>query len=128
MKQVARVSLRHICIFLLVMLISAALIPESGAAPAKASAPAAADLTKAIPDAKTTVKSSAVAAAPLAPGTKININTADQAMLQTLPDIGPVKAKAIIAGRPYKSVEEVMKISGIKEKTFAAIKNYITVK
>jgi competence protein ComEA len=97
------------------------------AAAAKASAPVATDLTKAIPDIKTTAKSTA-AAAPLAPGTKININTADQAMLQTLPDIGPVKAQAIIAGRPYKSVEEVMKISGIKEKTFAAIKNYITVK
>jgi competence ComEA-like helix-hairpin-helix protein len=68
------------------------------------------------------------AAVTLAPGTKININTADQATLQTLPDIGPVKAQAIIAGRPYKSVEELMKISGIKEKTFAAIKNYIAVK
>jgi len=68
------------------------------------------------------------ATATLAPGTKININTADKATLQTLPDIGPVKAQAIIAGRPYKSVEDVMKISGIKDKTFAAIKNYITVK
>jgi competence ComEA-like helix-hairpin-helix protein len=94
-----------------------------------AKAPAsAADLTKATQDIKTTAQSSAAATATLAPGTKININTADKATLQTLPDIGPVKAQAIIAGRPYKSVEDVMKISGIKERTFAAIKNYITVK
>lgn len=68
------------------------------------------------------------AAVKLAPGTKININSADQATLEKLPEIGPVKAKAIIAGRPYKSVEDVMKVSGVKGKTFDAIKEYIVVK
>ena len=74
------------------------------------------------------VAKSAPAAAKLAPGTKININTADQATLEKLPEIGPVKAKAIIAGRPYRSVEDVMKVSGVKGKTFDAIKEYIVVK
>ena len=64
----------------------------------------------------------------LAPGTKININTADQGTLEQLPEIGPVKAKAIIAGRPYSKPEDVMKVSGIKGKTFDAIKDYIVVK
>lgn len=78
-------------------------------------------------DAKPVAKS-APAAVKLAPGTKININTADQATLEKLPEIGPVKAKAIIAGRPYRSVEDVMKVSGVKGKTFDAIKEYIVVK
>ncbi len=82
---------------------------------------------KAGKNARPTAKS-ASAAAKLAPGTKININSADQATLEKLPEIGPVKAKAIIAGRPYKSIEDVMKVSGIKGKTFEAIKDYIVVK
>jgi competence protein ComEA len=85
------------------------------------------DLSNVTKKVKTTDKSASTAAAKLAPGTKININTADQAVIEKLPEIGPVKAKAIIAGRPYKSIEDVMKISGIKEKTFGAIKDCITV-
>ncbi|KQC08902.1 MAG: hypothetical protein APR62_03770 [Smithella sp. SDB] len=64
----------------------------------------------------------------LAPGTKININTADQTMLEKLPEIGPVKAKAIINGRPYNTIEDIMKVKRIKGKTFEAIKDYIVVK
>jgi competence protein ComEA len=96
----------------------------------KATAPISAaptDLTNATKKVKTTAKSASTAATKLAPGTKININTADQATIEKLPEIGPVKAKAIIAGRPYKSIEDVMKVSGIKEKTFNAIKDYVTV-
>lgn len=89
---------------------------------------AATDVTKATKDVKATAKSTSTAAAKLAPGTKININTADQATLEKLPEIGPVKAKAIIAGRPYKTIEDVMKVSGIKGKTFDTIKDFIVVK
>jgi competence protein ComEA len=99
---------------------------------AKASAPvntAASDLKKASKEVKTTAKGATSAATTkLAPGTKININTADKASLEALPEIGPVKAQAIIDGRPYKSIEDVMKLSGIKQKTFDAIKGYIIVK
>jgi competence protein ComEA len=73
-------------------------------------------------------KTAKSAAAKLAPGTKININTADQAAIEKLPEIGPVKAKAIIDGRPYNSIEDIMKIKGIKGKTFDAIKDYIVVR
>jgi len=87
---------------------------------------AATDVNKATKEVKATAKSTA--AAKLAPGTKINLNTADQATLEKLPEIGPVKAKAIIDGRPYKAIEDVMKVSGIKGKTFDAIKEFIVVK
>jgi len=73
-------------------------------------------------------KTRSTGVAKLAPGTKININTADQATLEKLPEIGPVKAKAIVEGRPYKSVEDIMKVSGIKGKTFDAIKDFIVVR
>ncbi len=73
-------------------------------------------------------KTRSTGAAKLAPGTKININTAERATLEKLPEIGPVKAKAIVEGRPYKSVEDIMKVSGIKGKTFDAIKDFIVVR
>lgn len=88
---------------------------------------AATDLTKATKDVKAKAKSTSTNAK-LAPGTKININTADQATLEKLPEIGPAKAKAIVEGRPYKAVEDVMKVSGIKGKTFDAIKDFIVVR
>jgi len=94
----------------------------------KAAAPVAADAAKATKDVKATAASTKTAAAKLAPGTKININTADQATLEKLPEIGPVKAKAIIDGRPYNKIEDIMKVSGIKGKTFEVIKDYIIVK
>jgi competence protein ComEA len=88
--------------------------------PQKASTPAA-----------TTEKTSAKAVAPappkLAPGQKVNINTATKEQLEALPEIGPVKAQAIIDGRPYKTIEDVMKVKGIKEGTFGKIKESITV-
>jgi competence protein ComEA len=63
----------------------------------------------------------------LQPGQTININTASQDQLESLLGIGPVKAQAIIAGRPYAKIEDIMKVRGIKEKTFAKIKDYIVV-
>ena len=82
------------------------------------------DMDSAVKSTKSSTKS---AAAKLAPGTKININSADKATLENLPEIGPVKAQAIIDGRPYKSIEDVMKVKGIKQKTFDAIKDYLVI-
>ncbi len=64
----------------------------------------------------------------LHPAVRVNINKADQATLEKLPGIGPVKAKAIIDGRPYRNIEDIMNIKGIKGKTYEEIRNFIVVK
>lgn len=60
----------------------------------------------------------------------ININTATKEELMTLNGIGEAKAAAIIAYRQenggFKSIDEMMQISGIGEKTFDKIKQFIT--
>ena len=61
----------------------------------------------------------------------INLNTADQALLETLPGIGPTIAKRIIEYRntigSFASKEEIMNISGIGKKKYSAIEGLITV-
>lgn len=62
---------------------------------------------------------------------KVNINTANQAELMTIPQIGEVLAQRIIDYRTehgnFKSISELTKVSGIGEKTLEAIKDYVTV-
>lgn len=64
-------------------------------------------------------------------GEKVNLNTADVAGLQKLTGIGEKKAEQIIAYReqngPFKKVEDLMQVSGIGEKTFASLKDQLTV-
>ncbi len=61
----------------------------------------------------------------------VNINTADKETLTTLKGIGDVKAQSIIDYRNsngnFKTIDEIMLVSGIGEKTFENIKNNITV-
>lgn len=66
--------------------------------------------------------------AALAAGRKINLNKADADELQELPGIGPVRSAAIIKARPFETIEDVMKVDGIKEGIFGQIKDHITVK
>lgn len=62
---------------------------------------------------------------------KININTASISELESLPGIGRVLAERIVSFRetngPFKSIEDIKKVSGIGDKRFEAIKDLIFV-
>lgn len=57
----------------------------------------------------------------------MDINKATKEQLIGLPNVGPVTADAIIAGRPYTSVEELKKIKGIGEAHFEHMKPRVKV-
>jgi competence protein ComEA len=98
-----------------------------GAAPAAAPAPVAKPAPAAAAPAKA-AKAEKAAPAKLAPGEKVNINTAPKEKLDALPGIGPVKAQAIIDGRPFAKPEDIMKVKGIKQGEYNKIKDTITVR
>ena len=64
-------------------------------------------------------------------GGLININTATQEELESLPSIGEVRAQAIITYREehggFRTIDELKEVSGIGEKIFADISPHITV-
>lgn len=61
----------------------------------------------------------------------ININTATEAELDTIPGVGPATAKNIINYRteqgPFTVIEDLKKVDRIGEKTFERLKSYVTV-
>lgn len=63
---------------------------------------------------------------------KVNINTATQTELETLPGIGPSTAQKIISYRndngKFKSIEDIKNVSGIGESKYNRIKDYIMIK
>lgn len=64
-------------------------------------------------------------------GGLININTATQEELETLPSIGEVRAQAIITYREehggFRTIDELKEVSGIGDKIFADISPHVTV-
>jgi competence protein ComEA len=67
----------------------------------------------------------------VAPAALVNLNTATVDELETLPEVGPVTAQAILDYRSehggFGSVEELLDIEGIGEKTLAQIAPHVTV-
>ena len=63
-------------------------------------------------------------------GGKVNINTADETALETLPRVGPAMAKRIIDWRTkngrFTAVEDLMSVTGVGEKTFDELKELVT--
>lgn len=63
---------------------------------------------------------------------KININTASQTELETIPGIGPSTSLKIINYREengkFSSIEDIKNVSGIGETKYEKIKNYISIK
>ena len=90
-----------------------AVVPPAAAAPKAAAAPAKATPAKA--DAKAAVK-------------LVNLNTATAAELDALPTIGKARTKAIIAGRPYASVDDLIKKKVLPKNSFEAIKAKVDIK
>lgn len=57
----------------------------------------------------------------------ININTASEGELDTLPGIGPVTAAKIINARPYEAIEDLLNKKIVGSKVFEQIREKITV-
>ena len=65
-----------------------------------------------------------------APSGPVSLSTATPEQLQTLPRIGPAMAARIIAWREanggFRSVEDLLKVSGIGARTYAGLKDLVT--
>lgn len=86
---------------------------------------------EAVEAAASTASSTTAASSASASSGRININTADAAALQTLDGIGQATAAKIIADReangPFKTIEDLKRVSGIGDKKLAGLKDFICV-
>ena len=61
----------------------------------------------------------------------MNINTASETELETLPEVGPVTAQAILQWRSehggFSSVDELLEVDGIGDATLGKLAPYVTV-
>lgn len=79
-----------------------------------------------------TTNSSSTSSAAKNESEMVNINSATESELTTLPGIGPSKAAAIIAYRDengaFQTIEDLKNVSGIGDKTFEKLQPFINVK
>lgn len=57
----------------------------------------------------------------------LDLNTATKRELQSIKGIGPILSERIIAGRPYKTVDDLLKVKGIGPKRLKRIRAYVMV-
>jgi competence protein ComEA len=74
---------------------------------------------------KSLIKQSSGKPGPSAP---VDLNTATSSELQSISGIGPVLAEKIVGGRPYKSVDDLLHVTGFGPKLLEKIRPYVTVK
>jgi DNA uptake protein ComE-like DNA-binding protein len=86
---------------------------------APADSPASAPITRSRP-----VKKTGSHAKEKVPLSNIEINTATGKELITVPGIGHVIAARIVAARPFRSADDLKRVSGIGEKKYAQIRPY----
>lgn len=85
----------------------------------------------AAPTGSAAVAPAPVPGAPAPTGVLVNLNTATEAELDTLPEVGPVTAASILAWRDehggFTSVDELLEVDGIGETTLSRIAPYVSV-
>jgi competence protein ComEA len=103
---------------MMLALVAMAVLPAA-AAPQATKAPAA------------PAKAPRAAKAPAAPASPVNLNTASQAQLESLPGVGAKAAQRILDYRKqngsFKKVEDLMNVKGFGEKTFLKLKPMLTI-
>ena len=110
----------------IIALAAALLIGASGAAFAQKQEPAKpASPVLAVPAPKADAKAAPASEAKKEP---MDINTATEKELATLPKIGDVRAKAIIKGRPYNGKDDLINKKIIPQDAYDAIKEVIIAK
>ena len=57
----------------------------------------------------------------------VNINTATEQQIETIPGVGPALAVRIIAGRPYSTVSDIDRVKGIGPAKMTTLRSYIKV-
>ena len=104
-------------LLMLLAVMAMAIVPAAAAQEPKTPAPAA-----------KAARASKPAAAPASP---INLNTATQAQLESLPGVGAKAAQRILDYRkqngPFKKIEELMNVRGVGEKNFLKLKDQVSV-
>ena len=58
---------------------------------------------------------------------RVNLNTATLTELESIPGIGEVLAKQIVAKRPYTSIEQLLQIRGIGPTSLEGLGRYVKV-
>lgn len=73
------------------------------------------------------VSKSAVAGVSASTVGKVGVNSADQALLESLPGVGPATAKKIIDNRPYGSVEELLSKKAVSKGVYSKIMDLVDI-